>query len=201
MQLSISKSSDRSGLGVLRSPAPKPLSCCVAILQDDAMTRDVAPLPLTAETFAPFGDVIEASDRARRIPINYGHTIRFDDLAELDVTEGGGHAIVSLFRALPLSPPLLKVFERHPLGSQAFVPLQGRPYLVAVAPAGEWDPTGVRLFRAEAGQGVNYRKGVWHHFLLALEAQSDFLVIDRAGPGDNLDEVQLAEADQILVRL
>lgn len=165
------------------------------------MPREVAPLPLTAEIFAPFGDVIEASDRVRRIPINYGCTTRFHDLARLDVGEGGGHAIVSLFRAQPLSPPLLKVFERHPLGSQAFVPLQGRPYLVAVAPAGAWDPAGVQVFRAEPSQGVNYRKGVWHHFLLALEAQSDFLVIDRDGPGDNLDEVDLAEAQQILVRL
>jgi len=165
------------------------------------MTREVAPLPLTAESFDPFGDVIEASDRARQSPINYGHTTRFHDLAALDVTDGGGHAIVSLFRALPLAPPLLKVFERHPLGSQAFVPLQGRPYLVAVAPAGGWDPADVQLFRAEPGQGVNYRKGVWHHFLLALEAQTDFLVIDRDGPGDNLDEVHLAEPDQILVRL
>jgi ureidoglycolate lyase len=165
------------------------------------MTREVAPRPLTAEAFGPFGDVIEASDRAQQIPINYGYTTRFHDLARLDVTHGGGHAIVSLFRALPLSPLLLKVFERHPLGSQAFVPLQGRPYLVAVAPAGGWDPSGVQVFRADPGQGVNYRPGVWHHFLLALEAQSDFLVIDRAGPGDNLDEVHLAEADQMLVRL
>jgi ureidoglycolate lyase len=165
------------------------------------MTRELAPAPLTAEAFSAFGDVIEASDRAQQIPINYGHTLRFHDLAQLDVADQDGRAIVSLFRAEPLAPPLLTVFERHPLGSQAFFPLQGRPYLVAVAPAGAWDPAGVQLFRAGPGQGVNYRKGTWHHFLLPLEARSDFLVIDRAGPGDNLDEVHLVEADQILVRL
>jgi ureidoglycolate lyase len=163
--------------------------------------REVIPQPLTAEAFAPFGDVIEASGRAERIAINYDHTERFNDLAGIDVADGDGHAIVSLFRGRPLDPPQLRIFERHPLGSQAFVPLQGQPYLVAVAPAGELDPAAIRVFRAEAHQGVNYRKGVWHHFLLALEAGSDFLVIDRAGPGDNLDEVELAEADQILVRL
>ena len=162
--------------------------------------REIIPQPLTAEAFAPFGDVIEASDRAELIPINYGHTERFNDLARIDVTDGDGHAIVSLFRGRPLDPPLLRIFERHPLGSQAFVPLQGQPYLVAVAPIGDLDPAAIRVFRAEAAQGVNYRKGVWHHFLLALETGSDFLVIDRAGPGDNLDEIELAKADQILVR-
>lgn len=162
------------------------------------MSRRLSPEPLTAKAFAPFGEVIEASDRAERIAINYGWTTRFNDLARLDVGDGGGHAIVSLFRARPLDPPLLQVFERHPAGSQAFMPLQGRPYLVAVAPRGAFDPAAVRLFRAAPSQGVNYAKGVWHHFLLALDAESDFLVIDRAGPGDNLDEVFLDEADQIL---
>jgi ureidoglycolate lyase len=166
------------------------------------MTRILTPVPLTAAAFAPFGDVIEASDRAEQIPINYGYTTRFNDLARIDVAVDGGHAIVSLFRALPLEPPLLKVFERHPVGSQAFMPLQDRPYLVAVAPRGPvFDPGQVTVFLAQPSQGVNYAKGVWHHFLLALDAQSDFLVIDRAGPGDNLDEVHLADADQILVAL
>lgn len=161
--------------------------------------REMTPVPLTPEAFGPFGEVIEASARAEAMPINYGWTTRFNDLADISVGEDG-RAIVSLFRSLPLNPPVLKIFERHPLGSQAFVPLQGRPYLVAVAPAGEFDPAAVRVFEAAASQGVNYAPGVWHHFLLALEAQSDFLVIDRDGPGDNLDEVELAAADQIWVR-
>jgi ureidoglycolate lyase len=163
------------------------------------MTRAVTPQPLTAEAFAPYGDVIEASDRAEQIPINYGYTTRFNDLAAIDVADEGGRAIVSLFRADPLTPPLLKVFERHPLGSQAFVPLRAHGYLVAVAPSGDFDPRAVEVFIAGPDQGVNYRKGVWHHFLLALHARGDFLVIDRAGPGENLDEIHLAPADQILV--
>lgn len=161
------------------------------------MTRTLIPQPLTAEAFAPFGDVIEASPRARLIPINYGNTSRFDDLARIDVSEGGGHAIVSIFRGRPLAAPVLKIFERHPLGSQSFTPLDGRPFLVAVAPPGDFDPAAIRLFRADGRQGVNYARGVWHHFLMPLEAESDFLVIDRAGPGDNLDEVTLDEADWI----
>ncbi|HET6970159.1 MAG TPA: ureidoglycolate lyase [Phenylobacterium sp.] len=160
--------------------------------------RNLVPEPLTADAFAPFGEVIEASDRAEVIPINYGWTTRFHDLA--DVETGEGRAIISVFRSKPLSPPVLKIFERHPLGSQAFMPLQGRPYLVAVAPRGAFDPTQVRLFRAGPAQGVNYARGTWHHFLLALEAESDFLVVDREGPGENLDEVMLAEADWIKVQ-
>ena len=163
--------------------------------------RELTPEPLTAEAFAPFGEVIEASIRAEQIAINHGYTTRFNDLARIDVADGGGHAIVSLFRAKLLDPPLLKIFERHPLGSQSFTPLQGRPFLVAVAAARAFEPAAIRVFRAEPHQGVNYRKGVWHHFLLPLEAESDFLVIDRAGPGENLDEIELKPADQILVCL
>src|SRR5688500_5960138 len=152
--------------------------------------RLLTPEPLTAEAFAPFGSVIEASDEAVKLDINQGHAVRYDRLAEVDVADGGTGAI-SLFRARPLDDPVLRVFERHPLGSQTFVPLSGHPYLVAVAPAGAFDPTQIRLFRAEPHQGVHYRKGTWHHFLLVLD-ESDFLVIDRAGPGDNCEEVELA---------
>jgi ureidoglycolate lyase len=162
--------------------------------------RELTPEPLTAEAFAPFGSVIQASDDAVRLEINQGHAIRYDRLAEIDVAEGGGAGVISLFRARPLDALVLKTFERHPLGSQSFVPLGGRPYLVAVAPAGPFDAAEIRLFRAEGHQGVHYRKGVWHHFLLALEDESDFLVVDRAGPGDNCDEVALPPADEIRVR-
>jgi ureidoglycolate lyase len=106
--------------------------------------------------------------------------------------------VISLFRARPLAEPVLRMFERHPLGSQSFVPLSGRPYIVAVAPAGDFVPAKIRLFHAEGHQGVHYRKGIWHHFLLVLD-QSDFLVIDRAGPGDNCDEIALGSDEEVRV--
>jgi len=179
--------------------------------------RELTPEPLTPEAFAPFGSVIEASDGAVKLAINQGHAIRYDRLAEIDVADEGGAGVISLFRAQPLAPHpvtpakagvhsasepalVLQTFERHPLGSQSFVPLSGRPYLVAVAPAGDFDPAQIRLFRAEGHQGVHYRKGVWHHFLLVLEADSDFLVVDRAGPGDNCDEIALGPGDEVRVR-
>ena len=162
--------------------------------------RELSPEPLTAEAFAPFGRVIEAGATAVKLDINEGHAVRYDALAEVDVADGGGWPVISLFRARPLGEFVLKTFERHPLGSQSFVPLNGRPYLVAVAPPGAFEPAAVRLFRAEGQQGVHYRKGTWHHFLLVLE-ESDFLVVDRMGPGDNCEEVKLAPADRIRVRL
>lgn len=161
------------------------------------MIRDVTPEPLTAEAFAPFGRVIAASDDAVKLEINQGHAVRYDGLAELDVGDGGGVGAISLFRARPMAALVLKMFERHPLGSQAFVPLGGGDYLIAVAPAGAFDAGAVRVFRARGDQGVQYAKGVWHHFLLVLEA-SDFLVVDRAGPGDNCEEIALADPIRVL---
>ena len=160
--------------------------------------RELTPEPLTAAAFAPFGRVIEATGAAVELDINQGHAIRYDRLAELDVADDGGVGAISLFRARPLAELVLKQFERHPLGSQTFMPLDGGPYLVAVAPAGEFDPAQIRVFRAEGHQGVHYHKGVWHHFLLVLE-ECDFLVVDRAGAGDNLDEVSLASGEEIKV--
>lgn len=150
---------------------------------------------LNQENFAAFGEVIETGEHCRHFGINYGYTERYHDLADIDTSANGGRAIVNIFRSKPLPMPLeLKIMERHPLSSQAFIPLGNQPYLVAVAPAGDFDPDAVRLFLASADQGVNYRRGTWHHFCLALQAVSEFLVIDRGGDGDNCDEVELKQA-------
>ncbi|MBD5804441.1 Ureidoglycolate lyase [Azoarcus sp. Aa7] len=154
--------------------------------------------PLTREAFAPFGDVIEASDAAHHFTINGGNTERYHDLAQIEPGLAG-RTIVSIFRGQPRALPFtVTMMERHPLGSQAFVPLSGAPYLVVVAPAGDApDVETVRVFLARGDQGVNYARGVWHHPLLALDGVSDFLVIDRAGEGPNCDEVQLVETGVI----
>ncbi len=154
------------------------------------MNAILKPEPLTAAAFAPFGDVIEAQGAPRGI--NYGATQRFHDLARLDCVEAGGHAIVNIFRSQPPAYPFaVTVMERHPLSSQAFMPLSAQPFLVVVAPRGVFDRDAVRAFRAQPGQGVNFARGTWHHFNLALDGQSDFLVIDRDGGDDNCDEVTL----------
>jgi ureidoglycolate lyase len=148
---------------------------------------------LTREAFAPFGDVITI-EGAHHFPINDGTTERFHDLAQIDVADGHGKPLVSLMRGQPRQLPLeVTTMERHPLGSQAFIPLSKKPYLVLVAPHGEFNPRALRAFLAQPGQGVNYRKGVWHHALVALYEVSDFIVVDRGGGGSNCDEAHLAE--------
>lgn len=155
------------------------------------MHRHVLPVePLRADAFIPFGEVIEAGDGGRHFTINEGYAQRYHDLAKVDVAAQGGRPLISLFRAQPRQLPLqLSLLERHPLGSQAFLPMHALPYLVVVAPAAPWpDLALTRCFLAAPGQGVNYAAGVWHHPLLALESECDFWVIDRGGEGANCDE-------------
>jgi ureidoglycolate lyase len=150
--------------------------------------------PLTRAAFAPFGDVIE-TDGAHHYPINQGSTIRFHDLARVDVAEGEGRTLLNLFRATPLPLPIeIRLLERHPLGSQAFIPLGERRFLVVVAdnvatPSAEH----LHAFLSNGRQGMNYRRNTWHHFVLALDQVTDFLVIDRGGPGENCEEIQLGK--------
>lgn len=148
------------------------------------------PEVLTTTAFSPFGDVIEVRDSAQRLQINQGHAERYHDLASVDLAGHGARALISIFRSQPRQFPLfLNVLERHPLGSQAFMPLAALPYLVVVAPGVDApDLQGLRCFIAAPGQGVNYARGTWHHPLLSLDATTDFLVVDRGGPGINLEE-------------
>ena len=155
-------------------------------------TLSLTPEPLTREAFAPFGEVIEACDAVRHFTINAGNTERYHDLANIEPGPDG-KVIVSIFRGQPRVLPFeVEMMERHPLGSQAFMPLSGRPYLVVVAPAGMAPAArDLRVFLARGDQGVNYAAGVWHHPLLALDSVCDFLVLDRSGSAPNCDEVQL----------
>ncbi len=152
------------------------------------------PAALSAEAFAPFGDVIEIGSRRSRW-INEGTCERFDDVAQADVLAAGGCPMISIFRAAARQLPFqVKVLERHPLSSQAFVPLDGLPFLIVVAEAGDAALGGrIRAFRSSGHQGVNLRRNTWHHALLALERTSHFLVIDRGGPGENCDEAPVED--------
>lgn len=147
---------------------------------------------LTPEAFSPFGDVIETSG-AVHYPINDGTAERFHDLARIDVGTENGQPALSIFIAQPRQMPImLKMMERHPLGTQAIVPLQNCDYLVVVG--GSPEPSRLRAFRANGLQGINYHRNVWHHPLLTLKRDSRFLVIDRIGEGKNLEEARLSEA-------
>jgi ureidoglycolate lyase len=147
------------------------------------------PQPLTAEAFRPFGEVISPSGHTEEL-INAGHTQKFTDLAKINTDAGDGRTAVHIYRSQPLSLPLkIEVMERHPLGSQAFMPLNGHPFLVIVAPAGDTlERTAVRAYLSDGRQGINLRPGVWHHYQVSLMQVSDYLVIDRIGPGANFEE-------------
>jgi ureidoglycolate lyase len=155
----------------------------------------LAATALSAEAFAPFGDVIEIEGRPSR-SINEGTCRRFDDLARVDVAEAGGRPLISVFEASPRALPLeIRALERHPLSSQAFFPLETRPFLVVVAAAGP-RPTadGLRAYLSSGHQGVNYRRNTWHHSLIAIGETSRFLVVDRGGVGDNCEESEVDDA-------
>jgi ureidoglycolate lyase len=151
------------------------------------------PSPLTRQAFSPFGDVVEL-DGATHFAINQGFAERFDDLAHIDVTTEGGAAKVSVFEAKPRPMPLsIDLMERHPLGSQLFYPLQDRAWWLVVAEDAH-QPASYRAFAATGRQGVNYARNVWHFPLLVSSKGDRFIVVDRKGPGNNIEEVHLPDA-------
>ncbi len=157
----------------------------------------IKALPITPERFAPFGDVIAALPDKKEA-MNASRFERFDDLATVDVdTNDGAHTAISIARARTASsvPYRFDLMERHPFGSQAFMPLSPFRFVVVVAPAGEIPETGeLQAFVTNGSQGVNYHKGVWHMPLIAFEAGHDFLIVDRAGGGRNYEEHVLGAA-------
>lgn len=151
---------------------------------------------LTRENFAPFGDVVDV-EGMRAVAINQGFARRYDGQAKVDVETQGGAVNVSLFVAQPRPAPIaIALMERHPLGSQLFAPMQARPWLIVVC-GDPRDAATYRAFRATGRQGVNYARNVWHHPLLVLDADSLFLVVDRTGPGNNLEEYELGAAERL----
>ncbi len=162
----------------------------------------VTPQPLTAEAFAPFGDVVETGSKSP-LAINAATAQRFDDLAVLDTGDQGGRPNVSIFVGQPRPlPVVIDMVERHPLGSQLFMPLGDYPYLVAVAGGTPpFQASDLSVFLVSDGRGVNYRKGLWHLPLCTLFETGRFLVVDRGGPGDNCDEYQFPPDQQITVEI
>lgn len=146
----------------------------------------IRPEPLTREAFAPFGDVIQI-DGAKQFEINSGYTTRVHDLIDIQLAGENARAQMSFFLGRP-RPLEITMLEKHPLGSQAFYPLDDKRWLVVVA--GEPRSDCVRAFWATGRQGVNYHRNIWHHPLLVLEPQQ-FVIIDRAGDGQNCDEQSL----------
>ncbi|WP_340301952.1 ureidoglycolate lyase [Roseobacter sp. HKCCD7870] len=151
--------------------------------------------PMTADAFAPFGDLLEAKGAPDKI-INQGLCGRFHDRARMDFSDG--RAGISIFHAEKRDLPLkLDLVERHPDGSQAFVPMSHQPFLVVVAEDQNGTPQNIRAFLTEAGQAINIHRGVWHGVLTPLYDPGLFAVIDRIGEGPNLEEYWLP--DEVII--
>ncbi|MGY3670986.1 ureidoglycolate lyase (plasmid) [Marinovum sp. KMM 9989] len=150
------------------------------------MSTRIKPAPLTAEAFAPYGDVMDASGTPDKM-INQGRCARHHDRAQLDFSDG--RAGISIFQGKRESLPLpLKMVERHPEGSQAFVPMSADPFLVVVARDAGGTPQDPKAFITAPGQAINFHRGTWHGVLTPLSEPGLFAVIDRIGSGTNLEE-------------
>lgn len=148
--------------------------------------------PLTAAAFAPWGDVIEAAGAPDQM-INNGAGRRFHDRARIDFTDG--RAGISLIDSAPRALPLrIDMVERHPLGSQAFIPVDGTPMLVVVADDEGGKPVRLRAFLSQPGQGVNLHRGSWHGPLAPMGARGVYAVVDYIGGGNNLEVHTFDEA-------
>tara|TARA_A100001011_G_C14238365_1_gene812118 strand:+ start:395 stop:937 length:543 start_codon:yes stop_codon:yes gene_type:complete len=153
----------------------------------------IVPIPLTQKEFFKFGDVIETKDR-KHILINGGKCKRYDNLSEVTIDSGIGKSSISIFKAKPYDLPLeVKLLERHPFGSQAFMPLHSNPFLVIVANDTNGKPSAPKVFLTNGIQGINIRKNTWHGVLTPLFTECDFLVIDRIGTESNLEEFVLTQ--------
>lgn len=159
--------------------------------------RVLTPVPVTAERFAPFGDVIHAGPGSVQA-MNEARFERFDDLARIDVDQNrGGHVAISIARSKTPTqlPHRFSLVERHPLGSQAFIPLSPFAFIVVVAAAEETvGPEDLCAFVTNGSQGINYHRGVWHMPLIATERNQSFLVVDRAPGTNNCEELVLSAA-------
>jgi len=162
------------------------------------METVIKPIKISKNNFAEFGDLI-SPEGVSPLDINAGYAKRFDDLADINTSTKSGKSIVSIFSALKRTFPMkIDMMEKHPLGSQAFIPIKETTFLVLVAPKGNSPETSrIKSFIIPPKIGINYKPGIWHFPLISTE-DTDFLVLDRKGSGENLIIHQFKEEKIIL---
>ena len=162
------------------------------------MEITIKPKPISKENFSKFGDMI-TTDNLKPIEINNGYAKRFDGIANLNTAKDNGETTISIFSALKRNFPMkIDMMEKHPLGSQAFIPMKETTFLAFVAPNGEKpDLNKIESFIIPPGIGINYNPGTWHFPLISTE-DMNFLVVDRKGSGDNLVIENLEDKNVIL---
>ena len=162
------------------------------------MKKKIKPTKITRENFSAYGDLI-SSESIKPMDINAGYAKRFDNLAKINTAKDKGETIVSIFSALKRSFPMkIDMMEKHPLGSQAFVPMKETTFLSFVAPAGDAPEINkIQSFIIPPKMGINYKPGIWHFPLISTE-DTNFLVIDRKGSGENLT-IHKFEKEEIIL--
>ena len=162
------------------------------------MEKIIKPVKISRSNFSSYGDLISTDD-INPMNINEGYAKRFDNLANLDTSKDSGKTIVSIFSALKRTFPMkIHMMEKHPLGSQAFIPMKETTFLAFVAPSGESPEIDkIQSFVIPPKRGINYKPGIWHFPLIATE-NINFLVIDRKGSGDNLI-IHKSEKEKIIL--
>ncbi len=157
---------------------------------------------LTAENFAPFGEVIEIGHRDSTLSAD-GFLESYQDLAQIDVAMKDGRPQLNLLRATPRKLPLqIQAMERYQLSTRTIMPLLFYPFMIIVAPAGgSVDMSAIRAFVSDGQQGVNIARGIWQHPLIALKRRMNFLTIDRAGPGRHREEAALDAKLQVIASI
>ena len=150
------------------------------------MKKIIKPIKITRTNFAAYGDLISSGD-IKPVDINAGYAKRFDNLANINTSKDEGKTTVSIFSALKRTFPMkIDMMEKHPLGSQAFIPMKETTFLSFVAPSGESpEVSKIQSFIIPPKTGINYKPGIWHFPLISTE-NTNFLVIDRKGDGENL---------------
>ena len=150
------------------------------------METIIKPVEITRKNFSAYGDFI-SSDNIKPVNINVGYAKRFDNLANINTSRDEGKTIVSIFSAIKRTFPMkIDMMEKHPLGSQAFIPMKETTFIAFVAPPGDKpEISKIESFVVSPAIGINYKPGIWHFPLIATE-NMNFLVVDRKGVGDNL---------------
>ena len=146
----------------------------------------IKPKKITSKNFKKFGEVI-STKKIKPININNGYAKRFDSLCKINTSLKKGNTIISIFSARKRRFPMnIKMMEKHPLGSQAFIPMKETKFLVFVAPKGKKpNVKKIESFIIPKQTGINYKPGIWHFPLISIK-NMNFLVIDRKGIGNNL---------------
>jgi ureidoglycolate lyase len=163
------------------------------------MEITIIPKPITKKKFSKFGDMITTDD-LEPIEINSGYAKRFDSIANLNTSKDNGVSTISIFSALKRSFPMkIDMMEKHPLGSQAFIPMKETTFLVLVAPQSDKPNLNkIESFVIPPGIGINYKPGAWHFPLISTE-DMNFLVVDRKGSGENLI-IENLENEKIILK-